>query len=80
MLLSVLLRHRGEVMSRTALTEVVWDMSFDGLNSDRGCILHPALYVLRRIGLVPQRESQLRVEPTGQRCATHQGRRASSTV
>ena len=29
-LLSVLLRHRGEVMSRTALTELVWDMNFDG--------------------------------------------------
>lgn len=29
-LLSVLLRHRGEVMSRTVLTELVWDMNFDG--------------------------------------------------
>ncbi|MCW5631955.1 MAG: heavy metal response regulator transcription factor [Rubrivivax sp.] len=29
-LLSVLLRHRGEVMSRTVLTEQVWDMNFDG--------------------------------------------------
>ena len=29
-LLSVLLRHRGEVLSRTVLTEQVWDMHFDG--------------------------------------------------
>ncbi|MBI5716313.1 MAG: heavy metal response regulator transcription factor [Burkholderiales bacterium] len=29
-LLSVLLRHRGEVLSRTVLTEQVWDMDFDG--------------------------------------------------
>jgi two-component system copper resistance phosphate regulon response regulator CusR len=29
-LLSVLLRHRGEVLSRTVLTEQVWDMNFDG--------------------------------------------------
>jgi two-component system copper resistance phosphate regulon response regulator CusR len=29
-LLSVLLHHRGEVMSRTVLTELVWDMRFDG--------------------------------------------------
>ncbi|MBL8346332.1 MAG: heavy metal response regulator transcription factor [Rubrivivax sp.] len=29
-LLSVLLRHRGEVLSRAELTEQVWDMSFDG--------------------------------------------------
>jgi two-component system copper resistance phosphate regulon response regulator CusR len=29
-LMSVLLRHRGEVMSRTVLTELVWDMNFDG--------------------------------------------------
>lgn len=29
-LLSVLLRHRGEVMSRSVLTEQVWDMFFDG--------------------------------------------------
>ena len=26
----MLLRHRGEVMSRTVLTELVWDMNFDG--------------------------------------------------
>ena len=29
-LLSVLLRRRGEVLSRTVLTEQVWDMDFDG--------------------------------------------------
>ncbi|MDP1535065.1 MAG: response regulator transcription factor [Rubrivivax sp.] len=29
-LLSVLLRHRGEVMTRSALTELVWDTRFDG--------------------------------------------------
>lgn len=29
-LLSVLLRHRGEVMTRSALTELVWDTGFDG--------------------------------------------------
>lgn len=29
-LLSVLMQHRGEVMSRTMLTELVWDMNFDG--------------------------------------------------
>lgn len=29
-LLSVLLHHRGEVLSRTVLTEQVWDMDFDG--------------------------------------------------
>jgi two-component system copper resistance phosphate regulon response regulator CusR len=29
-LLLVLLRHRGEVLSRTELTEQVWDMNFDG--------------------------------------------------
>ncbi len=29
MLLSVLMRHKGEVLSRTELTEQVWDMSFD---------------------------------------------------
>jgi len=28
-LLSVLMRHRGEVLSRTELTEQVWDMNFD---------------------------------------------------
>ncbi|MDP3083133.1 MAG: response regulator transcription factor, partial [Rubrivivax sp.] len=29
-LLSVLLRHRGEVITRSALTELVWDTHFDG--------------------------------------------------
>ena len=29
-LLSVLLRHRGVVLSRTELTEQIWDMNFDG--------------------------------------------------
>lgn len=28
-LLSVLMRHKGEVLSRTELTEQIWDMSFD---------------------------------------------------
>lgn len=30
MLLSVLMRHKGEVLSRTELTEKIWDMNFDG--------------------------------------------------
>lgn len=29
-LLSVLMQHRGDVMSRTMLTELVWDMNFEG--------------------------------------------------
>jgi two-component system OmpR family response regulator len=69
-LLEFLMRHRGDVVSKTAIIENVWDMNFDG---DQNIVEVYVRYLRRKIDLPYGRAAIETVRGTGYRLAADGG-------